>query len=161
VKEVRLETGMLAAEQTLSTYAVGGLLELSRLRLEVGCELSGRELRALIDLALTKPTALGDSHEKLRLYRAQLAWQAGEVEAAFTALKDAADQNPASPVPLLLGAEWQIARGELAAAAESLKLAEARASARPLAYDELLKRVRGLLAQARESGNALRPPAAP
>jgi hypothetical protein len=83
------------------------------------------------------------------------------VEAAFAALKDAADQNPASPVPLLLGAEWQIARGELAAAAESLKLAEARASARPLAYDELLKRVRGLLAQARESGNALMPPAAP
>ena len=161
VKEVRLETGMLAVERTLSTYAVVGLLELSRLKLEDACEVPGRDLRDLIDLALTKPTTLGDSHDKLRLYRAQLAWQAGEVEIAFAAVKDAADKNPASPVPLLLGAEWQIARGELTAAAESLTLAEARASARPLAYEALLTQVRGLLAQARESGNALRPPAAP
>jgi Flp pilus assembly protein TadD len=64
-------------------------------------------------------------------------------------------------VPLLLGAEWQIARGELAAAAESLTLAEARASARPRAYETLLTRVRGLLAQAREAEDAVRPPAAP
>jgi hypothetical protein len=90
-----------------------------------------------------------------------LAWQAGEVAIALAAVKDAADKNPASPVPLLLGAEWQIARGELTGAAESLTLAEARASARPLAYEALLTQVRGLLAQARESGNALRPPAAP
>jgi hypothetical protein len=142
-------------------YAVGGLLELSRLKLEGACELSGHDLRDLIDLALTKPTTLGDSHDKLRLYRAQLAWQAGAVEIAFAAVKDAAEKNPASPVPLLLGAEWQITRGELTAAAESLTLAEARASARPLAYEALLTQVRGLLAQARESGNALRPPAAP
>jgi hypothetical protein len=161
VQDVRLETGLLAAERTLSTYAVGGLLELSRLKLEGACELSGHDLRDLIDLALTKPTTLGDSHDKLRLYRAQLAWQAGAVEIAFAAVKDAAAKNPASPVPLLLGAEWQITRGELAAAAESLILAEARASARPLAYETLLTRVRDLLAQAREAEDAVRPPAAP
>lgn len=145
--EELLSADLWRDERNLSTYAVTGLVELSRRALEGSCTLPDAALRARLKEAIAMPTILGTSHGKLQMYLAQFAREDGDTVQALGLLEAVFASDPRSPVALLLACEWLLDDGRVDDATRMLARAEAAAEARQ--FEAMLAPIRARIVASR------------
>ncbi len=140
----------LSREATFSSYAVVGLIELSRLSISGKCGIDERKLRNFLSRALQKPIVVRHNRQKLIVYAAHFAWRAGDRVSAYEFLNNALESYDNDAMPALLMSEWKLESGDILGSEESLSRAEAIARKSGRDISKYSSKLRWLIAKNRE-----------
>ena len=112
----RIEGARQALGGWLSPYEVSALIIASNMALDQTCAVPLGDLTALLEAAVQVDRVAPQSRQNLWMYLAHLRHAVGDASGAEQALESAFRAQPASPLPLLLGATWALEAGAMQAA---------------------------------------------